>query len=385
MEIKDIIPSTGFVQRNICDDCGTHLELQFIAFSEMVSSIFLEISGLPMLVCSRCGKQHFPDRTRLAILHCHEESRKAGKETSILTRRKPNKHFGFTDVPFLYDSDDYFHIPGLWRDHNEGFLTPVFFNREVLLKFDQSPRYAVQFASTTYGTIYGPEYSVSFGINRFGRVVMWLGDIAKLPLEDQYYLRSENVVSDHSVGSEFYDGQIECVFTDPSKEDVLFAARSEFVDEVYKKFGHKIAHLDKEVVDAALSCSMPLFDTEKERKHTFDLLNKIYVESFANDNLLNLCTQIGAKAKGEGSLKRLQAFLEHSFPDGEISKTLAPLYVLYDLRVAYSHLISVDRRNKMLEDAGSRIGFSASDTLQIIYEKLLHELTNCFRRLKECL
>lgn len=37
---------------------------------------------------------------------------------------------------------------------------------------------------------------------------MWLGDIARLPDAEQYYLRSENIDSDHSIGSEFYDGQI---------------------------------------------------------------------------------------------------------------------------------------------------------------------------------
>jgi hypothetical protein len=57
------------------------------------------------------------------------------------TRRKPMKNFGFTKVPFEYDSDDYHYLPGLERKHDLGFLTPVFFNREVLLKYDASPDY----------------------------------------------------------------------------------------------------------------------------------------------------------------------------------------------------------------------------------------------------
>lgn len=96
--------------------------------------------------------------------------------------RKKRKHeFKFAKAPFLYDPDDYFYIPGRNRPFDVGFLTPVFFKREVLLKYDNSPSYRVQFASTTYGTIYtGGEY-ISFGINKNGLVVMRLGDIAKMP------------------------------------------------------------------------------------------------------------------------------------------------------------------------------------------------------------
>ncbi len=95
----------------------------------------------------------------------------------------------------------------------------VFFKREVLLKYDSSPTYRLSFASTTYGEIRrGDDFSMPFGINKNGKVIMWLGDIARLPDAEQYYLRSENIESDHSIGSEFYDGQIECIFTDLFKK-----------------------------------------------------------------------------------------------------------------------------------------------------------------------
>ena len=61
-------------------------------------------------------------------------------------RRKHTENFGFTDVPFLFDPDDYFYLPGLYRSFDEGFLQPVFFNRSVLLKYDNSPDYRVKFA-----------------------------------------------------------------------------------------------------------------------------------------------------------------------------------------------------------------------------------------------
>ena len=84
----------------------------------------------------------------------------------------------------------------------------------MLLKYDNSPDYRVKFASTSYGSIDTQEESISFGLNRHGHIVMWLGDIAKLPENELYYLRSENIPSDHSLGSEFYDGQIEVKFSE---------------------------------------------------------------------------------------------------------------------------------------------------------------------------
>ena len=173
-------------------------------------------------------------------------------------RRKLKEDYRFTKVPFLYDPDDYRNIPGLERPFNVGFLTPVFFNCNVLLKYDTAPGYRVRFASTTYGEIVPDDgNSICFGINRHGKVVMWLGDIAALPEPEQYYLRSENVKSDHCIGSEFYDGQIECIFTKPTEEDRLFAMRSQFVEACRKRFGKKVAHLDEEVVTLALAFNAP--------------------------------------------------------------------------------------------------------------------------------
>jgi hypothetical protein len=139
---------------------------------------------------------------------------------------------------------------------------------------------------------------------------MWLGDIANLPESEQYYLRSENVASDHSIGSEFYDGQIECVFTEPSEEKRLFGLRSQFIEACFRRFGEKIAHLDEEVVTLALSFNAPIIDTPKERRHVADTLNKIYIESLDNAALATLLREAGGDPASLGSLKRLQALLE---------------------------------------------------------------------------
>lgn len=293
MKLSDIFPSEGHVQGLCCEACHKNLDLTFVNFREDVSGIDISIAGLPVLRCDACKRDYLPDRSRLAIIEHHRQAIKKGVTSVKITRRKPNENCGFTKIPFLYDSDDYRYIPGLERPFNVGFLTPVFFNRQVLLKYDSSPTYRVKFVSPTYGDIITEIFAIPFGINRNGKLVIWLGDIAKLAEEEQYYLRSENVASDHAIGSDFYDGQLECVFTEPSREDKLFGLRSEFVEACFKKFGVKIAHLDDEVVNLALGFNPPVVDTEKERRHVGDTLNKIYIESFDNGALGDLLARSG--------------------------------------------------------------------------------------------
>lgn len=381
MQISDVYPAEDHIQDLYCDACEGYLDLAYVDFCEDVSGINISISGLPVLRCEVCKRDHLPDRSRFAIIRLHEKTIEADSSTVKVTRRKPNEQFAFTNVPFLYDSDDYRHIPGLERPFNTGFLTPVFFNKELLLKYEASPTYHVKFASPTYGTIYTDAFDISFGINKHSKIVMWLGDIAKLPETEQYYLRSENIESDHSIGSEFYEGQIDCIYTEPSKESRLFALRSEFVDACFRKFSAKVAHLDNEVLDLALQFNAPVIDTEKERRHVADTLNKIYIESLDNNSLADLMKKPGSDPKGLGSLKRLQAVLESAFNAADISSLLSPLFVLYDLRVAYSHLTSADKSKEILKTVTHRLTLDETAGLLLIYERLMDQLANAFEKL----
>lgn len=381
MEITDIIPADGRPQRIYCHKCGSHTDLTYINFSEDVSGVRIRISGLPTLRCPSCGSEHLPDLSRFAIVNLHKEAFEKSSPTVNVQRRKREDQFSFTDVKFIYDPDDYYYIPGLVRPWDKGFLQPVFFKRRALLKFDSSPEYRVEFASTSYGTIYTDSDYISFGINRHGNLVMWLGDIAKLPESEQYYLRSENIESDHSIGSEFYDGQIEVKFTEPSSENNLFRLRSKFIESCHNRFGTKIAHLDEEIFDLARELNQPLVDTPKERRHVADTLNKIYIESFDSSALEQLGTSLGAAKLGTGSLKRLQAVFEKIGPTQDVGKMLSPLFALYDLRVAYSHLTPRTKTDEILRTVHDRLGICRDAELVALYSRLIEEMTQCFASL----
>jgi hypothetical protein len=383
MNLEDVYPRSGHVQELYCDSCRGHLDLAFTDFHEDVSGIEISVKNLPVLRCEACQKDHLPDGSRFAIAEQHKIATEKGVAVIRVSRRKMEKDFGFTKVPFLYEADDYYYIPGLYRAFDIGFLTPVFFNRKALLKYDADPAYQVRFASTTYGTIDTEDSLIAFGINKHGKLVMWLGDIAKLPESEQYYLRSENVPSDHSIGSEFYEGQIDCVYTPPSLENTLFALRSAFLEACAEKFGLKIAHLDTEVYDLALAFIGPVIDTDRTRTHVADTLNKIYLESLDNGALGAIMAKTGSDSKNLGSLKRLQAVLTSIATDKEIASALSPFYVLYDLRVAYSHLTPVATAAAKLKFVTERLRIQEGAGLMAIYAALMAAMTEAFVKLTE--
>lgn len=387
MNVADFFPSSGKVQRIYCDKCSAHLDLTFSDFDDDVSGVHISLSGLPVLVCPSCSSTYLPDRSRFAVIELHRQAIAKKSNRVTVKRNKTARDFGFTKVPFQYDSDDYSYIPGLSREFNEGFLTPVFFNKEVLIKYDVHPSYRVTFASRTYGSIrQGSDFHIPFGINRNSRVVMWLGDIASLPENEQFYLRSENIPSDHSIGSEFYDGQIEAVFTDRPPEDQLFEQRSLFLEAGFSRFGEKLAHLEKEVLDLAISIRRPVVDTPAERRNIADALNKVYLESLDNKVLERVLSKLGQDAAKLGSLKRLQKVVETVVsPTEDIAGAMSPLYVLYDLRVAYSHLGSEEGQEEKLRFVRERLNLPTGADLFSIYDTIVPALTGAFAKLSEVL
>lgn len=383
MELNELPPKDS-PQRAYCEICNGPLDLGFGRFHETVSGIEIDIDGLPILECPACDVRTLPDRSRLSVMRAHDVATKDGQSIFKSKRNKIVEDFGFTDVPFQYDPDDYHYYPGLTRPWDIGYLTPVFFNRTVLTKYDADPRYLINFASPTYGDIrYENEFSFPFGVNRHGHLVMWLGDISKLPKPEQYYLLSENRPSDHSLGSEFYDGQIECKFTDLTQESLLFAARSTFLAAAFERWGEKIAHLETQVRDLAERLHRPVHDTETQRHSVADVLNKVHLESLDNAKLAKILAAASIACSGTGSLKRLQALLGSMGDPHEVGGLLSPFYALYDFRVVYSHLSSASGSAGTLKAVTDRLALDENANLQTIYDALLAKMTASYGKLTE--
>jgi hypothetical protein len=64
-------------------------------------------------------------------------------------------------------------------------------------------------------------------------------------------------------------------------------------------------------------------------------------------------------------------------PDG-VSSVISPFYVLYDLRVAYSHLGSQEGNEEKLQFVRERLGVSSEAGLLKIYNVLIEQLGNSY-------
>lgn len=367
-----------------CSACGSWLVLHEASFVRIVDGVEVTVKDLPVLFCETCDLHCLPDRSKEAIFDHVKEAKQKGRPAVVVTRLPAAKQerFGYCPkVEFLYDATDEKYIPGLYRGN--GFLTPVFFNKSVLLKYLQHPDYVLELGSDTYGTISrNDEFQLPFGINRKDKVILWLGDIDQIPDLEQYYLRSENLPSDHDVGSEFYLGQIGAVFTESSKEQNLFHLRSEYSEKCQREHNLKLNVYDLEVFKLITEVVRPVTWGEKEVRGVVEALNKIVVESLNIDGLKKGITAVkaGEDVKALGGMKLLQKWLGLTAPTIDAASALCPFFVLYDFRIVVAHLIPLDSAAAKLTSCYERMGLAEGNrSYETLYDAMIDKLAQSYQ------
>lgn len=372
------------IQTHYCETCNSWLEFCFDRYLIPFEGVNLYLSDIPLLRCDSCAKYYFPQKTKVVILTAVEQAKEQGKpEIRLSSRQDYKRRFDYGQVEFLYDHRDYENIPGLqtpWDD--DGFLTPVFFNLAVLNKYSQHPGYRLDLFSKTYGTIKNnDEYDISFGINRNRKVIMWLGDINELPLNEQHYLGSENVESDHDLCSEFYESQIEVQFSNPSPENALFRARSEAIQVCHRERGGYLHTFEGEISKVIENLDRPVFWQEKHINPVIEALNRIMVESLDPQFLKNELKGVTTKdeLKNLKSLKLFEKWLEKVLQLSRFADISLPFYVLYDFRILSSHLNSDSQKKETIKSINQRLKLpEENENYELIYDTLINRLRKSY-------
>lgn len=388
-----------------CDICGKYLPL--CRGDVLVNADYFENNhcykigyrNVPLFHCTECNESYLPEMTELFFRECQNTSVMPLCNTILDTgeikwedftkfeiffeNRFNEGPFSSNLVSFLFDPIDYFFIDGLERDHNIGFLTPLFFNIEVLLKFMHHPQYSLDICSNTMGVIYHKnEHYITFGINSNNRIIIWLGDLLSLPDEEQYYFRSENVPSDHNIGSEYYEAQIEVIFAKGSIEKQVLKKRNAFNEKISELFSISLSQLDTETIIAAKKIQKLVIDTEDAFMNIIIPLNEVLVESI---NTSGIKQYLASKSvpkdqyKEKKGIKLLQLFLEKEVPSIDVGKILCPLYVLYDLRILYAHILSEQDKKENFEKCLQRLSIDTNTTdFTVIMSKLYDDLNQMY-------
>ncbi|WP_445010040.1 hypothetical protein [Vreelandella stevensii] len=260
-----------------------------------------------------------------------------------------------------------------------GFLTPVYFNREVLTRYLYDSRFSCDFSSETYGTVFGPGFYISFGVNRNGTVFAWLGDLDKLPFREQLYWLVENKEPEGEIASQFFDAQIHAELTSPPAIIDCLNDLSKLNSEFHQKFGVHLYH-DRSIeerIDETRRYKRLILNNQDDLKRFVSDLNEIINENTNNVEVRKYLKDHGiAFESGMKGNKLLQLVYQNTL--GDESNLIAPFFYLYDLRLWADHSTG----SKYLADVSEKLGVP-SDSYSEILDALVAQLHLSIKAINE--
>lgn len=374
-----------------CPNCRTDVVLRYSCIKKSLSredgcgAATIELRGCPVLCCLACNWQSVPP---LADTLLEQQVQRASKENATMLDFHdgiaPPQFPWVPDKPFRFDPWEHRYMPGLYRRHDT-YLTPVYFKPQVLQKYKHGTNYVVEMESDTYGLIRFPDgHKLPFGVNRRGNVITWLGEIADLPDDEQFYLLSENIASDGDVSSDFYDGQINLGHGAPSKISRLLEARATFNQAVRTRLGKNCTHLDTAVNDLLQRLTPPTPGVIDSELDVIEELCKICVETIWKKPFQHSLEAEGIGFDARlGSLKTLQTWLESVAGIRDACDRLSPLFILRNLRNVGAHLHVAHRKREIIEETAERLGLNKSCGVPAVYDALVEALTRMYSDLAE--
>lgn len=386
-----------------CDECGGFRELIDTDVVCEIEHRMLHFPSLFVLRCKCCGKECFPEHSKQMINGAYQSMLPENQCIGEFVSRGYKKRFQYCkEQNYQYDHRDYYNIPGLCYDEDhsvEGFLTPVYFDRKALIYFISSPEYEVEIFSETYGRIakkdvsgaYLYDWYIPFGFNSNGLLIMWLGDINNMDFQSKMILKAFNINSDHLIiDSEFYQAQMNCVFSEPIKETQILRNKDAFIENIKNKFGVDLSHLVEECKVHAAKVQRPIVFTEQSVSDVINAFDKILIEGFNVSQLIALYEILYAEAEREKhykkwkSIKLIKAILTKlcaAIPNIDIEKLISPLYILHDYRIYLDHLLSGDKQEDTKNHIVSTLGVPDFEHQEEIYGEEIERLNTLFQHL----
>ena len=381
-----------------CDNCDNFRRIEYSDKILSEGDKSLKITNTPFYKCDNCGEKVciISDKELSVIKSKYFPTQESGKSYKIDMKDlssvlEPNKKFSWFDrLEFDYDARDYYTIPGLYRPENDGYLTPVFFDRDVLLYYNNHPDYQVKLYSFSSGNIYFNGESLfnwGFGINRSGKIFKWLGDLeedfkAKNMKRHWKRFQASNISSDHDVYSKFYLSQnpfsIKDAFQDSDNEYKIFKLKND-LDVVFKnKFNFDYSRIVSNVFEQIYK--HPILNERNQIFEAYLTLNKLLVEGIdtkrLKEKLVNSNIQENS-LKGLGSLKTFSLFIEKVINYKDWYTLMTPFFLINDLRNLHGHLNDISFE-KDYKECAERLDIKEKVTDYEIYERLILKLINSF-------
>lgn len=137
-----------------------------------------------------------------------------------------------------------------------------------------------------------------------------------------------------------------------------------FNEQVRNNYNLAVAQLDTETLRIAKNIRKLLIDTNDAFKDLIIPLNELFVESINTNDIKNDLKknhpEMKDEIKGKKGIKLFQLWLDKNTSGIDVSTTIAPLYVLYDLRLVSAHLHSDDSRESSLNNCCRAYGLAGN-------------------------
>lgn len=283
--------------------------------------------SVPVLACRTCKNVVIP----AIIKRAARAARASGRQGCAF--RPAGQEFSLCGgTRFKYCAEDREIVPGLEDRSGEarGYHVPVFFSDTVLRRYMRRSEYAIESAGSHKRVVFQDGTRLSYGINRHGRVFCWLGDLDKVPREEQERMREHNVESDHDVVSGMYKEMRLGMDLGGVAEERLKGAVYELAEASGAHAGfaiHRLGYAERHVAE------MMRRPRAWHRDITQALVNleRVCVENIDAGALRGRLRRPDEETKGLKSLKMLEAWIELEL-HLEPKSTMMPFFVLNDWR-----------------------------------------------------
>ncbi|MDP8162540.1 hypothetical protein QJU89_04475 [Pasteurella skyensis] len=189
--------------------------------------------------------------------------------------------------------------------NNPDYLTPVYFDKEVLSKYYNLPsKYSVEDSYLRCGTLWG----LQMDNHHQDMICVWLGDLGRdLPYKEQLHWRSYNILPKGKVSNTFVKRQLLAEPTDSEEIDHIFKIK-------YQKLLSQnndgwLLPLKQNDQHHLASLKLPLTNEQKEFDELVLSLTKILVDSL-NEKFLNSYLDKQDVESLKGSISKLEFVLD---------------------------------------------------------------------------
>ena len=217
-----------------------------------------------------------------------------------------------------------------------------------------------------------------------------MGDLDKTDFEFRSILNAFNVESDHLlIDSDFYRAQLKTIWSKPIKEQQIIINKKTFMQNINKKFGILLNHLDEECDSYAKKAVRPVVYTEKTLSETLNALHKVLIEGLNPSQLRLLYEQLypsNARDNMYGkwrTIKLMQVIIDKldTDPNKNINVIVAPLYLLNDFRIIFDHMLSKADLEKRKNNIINSLNVNSFTDYEEIYNKEITGLNKLFQYL----